>query len=92
MHTQREQEEIVLKDTGWAGEIRLVKFAANFPRREEVRARDGQPLLLSRCSQGELSVVFVQHCRQRGQGLASHKGHWKPGEREWRVQLHETTS
>lgn len=100
MHTQREQEEIVLKDTGWAGEIRLVRFAANFPRREEVRARDGQPLIPSRCSQGEqsfsvtreLSVVFVQHRRRRDQGLASHRGHWKLGEREWRVQLHETTS
>lgn len=43
MHTQRGQEEIVLKDTGWAGEIRLVRFAANFPRREEVRARDDNP-------------------------------------------------
>lgn len=33
----------MLKDTGWAGEIRLVRFAANFPRREEVRARDDNP-------------------------------------------------
>lgn len=55
MHTQREQEEIVLKDMGWAGEIRLVRFAANFPRREEVRARDGQPLIPSLGAPGENS-------------------------------------